>query len=479
MTTDIAIDNGANLSNPRHGAGTPTEHYPTGWVSQKVNQQRGHLATYIGLLLFTVVAYVKPENFTPPPFIAMFLAVVTILLFIPEQLRLEGRLTARPREVNILLLFCLTALLSMPLAQSKAEALREFNNIFSKAVVMFIVMINVVRTEQRLKGLLAIALAVALLTSGSAINSFRTGTDTLEGYRATGLLGGILLDPNDMALYIVSILPITVALALSARTFIPKVLLCLCAVTMLGGIVVTYSRGGFLALIAVILVFAFKLSRRRPAVGALTLMCLVGIFFMAPGNYAGRLASITNTNLDETGSANERRDLLVQSIEETFKHPVFGLGIGNFYLVTERGKPTHNAYTQVSSEMGIPALILYMMFIIVPLMHLHRIEQETFRVEGYSRFYFLAIGLQAGLVGYMIGSFFLSVAFYWFIYYLVAYAVCLRRVYETGPGRIVGQFAFTPPGDEMQAQLVHNDDGVITQAPGRAEVFAATATDNR
>ncbi len=39
------------------------------------------------------------------------------------------------------------------------------------------------------------------------------------------------------------------------------------------------------------------------------------------------------------------------------------------------------------------------------------------------------MGLQASFVGYMVSSFFLSVAFDWHIYYLVGYAIALRRLY--------------------------------------------------
>ena len=46
------------------------------------------------------------------------------------------------------------------------------------------------------------------------------------------------------------------------------------------------------------------------------------------------------------------------------------------------------------------------------------------------RYHYLSIALQASLVGYMVASFFASVAYLWYIYYLVAYAVCLRRIYD-------------------------------------------------
>jgi hypothetical protein len=57
------------------------------------------------------------------------------------------------------------------------------------------------------------------------------------------------------------------------------------------------------------------------------------------------------------------------------------------------------------------------------------IERELFERNDDSRLYYLAIGLQTSLVGYMVASFFAAVAYQWYIYYLVAYAIALRRIY--------------------------------------------------
>jgi hypothetical protein len=37
----------------------------------------------------------------------------------------------------------------------------------------------------------------------------------------------------------------------------------------------------------------------------------------------------------------------------------------------------------------------------------------------------------------MVSSFFLSVAYLWYVYYLVGFAVCLRRLYEAETGEEV------------------------------------------
>jgi len=78
---------------------------------------------------------------------------------------------------------------------------------------------------------------------------------------------------------------------------------------------------------------------------------------------------------EAAASAEVRWELLQRSIVLTALHPVFGVGPGQFevaedLLAKSEGKArgiwfyTHNAYTQTSSEAGIPALILYIMALV-------------------------------------------------------------------------------------------------------------------
>jgi O-antigen ligase len=109
---------------------------------------------------------------------------------------------------------------------------------------------------------------------------------------------------------------------------------------------------------------------------------------------------------------------------------VFGVGIDNYVLYSNSNHATHNAYTQVAVELGFPAMLVYILFLIAPLRQLRRIIDVTQSSGSSARFHYLAIGLEASLIGYMIASFFASVAFVWYAYYLIAYAICLRRLYE-------------------------------------------------
>ena len=71
---------------------------------------------------------------------------------------------------------------------------------------------------------------------------------------------------------------------------------------------------------------------------------------------------------------------------------------------------------------------------ISPFRKLGAIERTLYAKEEYSWFYYLSIGLQASIIGYVISSFFVSVAYNWFIYYLIAYAVAFRRIYQIENG---------------------------------------------
>lgn len=410
-------------------------------VGTNLRLKRGHSLSYVGLWLFTVALYTRPAEFYPSPVtssIALILGLITIGLFIPTQLSLEGKLTAPLREVNLVLLFGLLGLLSIPLAISPADAWHEFSGTFIRCIVIFLVMVNVVRTHARLNALLFLTLAVSIWLSLGAVNDYRLGLMTVEGYRVDGRGDGIFGNTNDMALHLVTIFPIAIALCFATRHRVRKMFYGTAALLILIAVVLTYSRGGFLGLLVASAFLAWKVGhRQRVLIALIGFVLLVLLLLLAPGNYAARLASIFVPSLDPVGSAGMRREILLRSIFTAIRHPLLGIGMGNFHNVSIRELVSHNAFTQVAAEMGMLALVTYTMFILTPLRKLGQVARETLGSPDSSRYYYLAIGLQASLLGYIVSSNFASVAYTWYVYYLVGYAVCLRRLYEAETGKAV------------------------------------------
>jgi putative inorganic carbon (HCO3(-)) transporter len=399
--------------------------------------RRGHAVSFAGLLAFTAVLVFRPyEMFSALAGLtelAQWLAFATLLVFFPMQLALEGNLTARILEVRLVLLLAAVALVSVVFANNPALAWETYTDNFGKAVLIFIVIVNVVRTERRLRLLIYVALAVTFVLSAGALTDYSAGRVPVEGYRIKGWIGGMFGNPNDLALHLVTMTPLCLAFMLRSRNWLVKGLFLALALLAVAAIVVTFSRGGFLGLIGCVLFLFWKLGRdRRLLVAVVGGVALALFLAFSPGQYGVRILSIFVPGLDPVGSASHRQSILFRSIHVSLRHPLLGIGMGNFNAVSHGETVSHNAYTEVSAETGMIALAFYLMFIVNPLRKLKQVENETAAARrGRDRgFYYLSIGLQASLVGYMISSFFASVAFNWYVYYLVGYAVCLRRIYE-------------------------------------------------
>ena len=401
--------------------------------------RRGHTLTFVGLFLFSVVLYVRPYELIPAlsSFMSMafYTGVVTLAIYCFTQLSIEGNLTARPKEVNLVLLFGLAAILSMPLAVSIADAWMTFSEMLIKTILIFIVIVNVVRTERRLKLLLLLVLAVSIYLSVNAINDYRLGlfqVGAIENntLRITGRIKGLFENSNDLAMHLVSMIPIAIALALSGRGPLRKLIYLGAAAVMVGAVIVTFSRGGFIGLVAMALVLVRRLGRKNRVATTTALVFAVILFVaFAPGAYSSRLSTIFNSSADLTESSSQRTEILKRSVWVALRYPLFGVGIGNFYHKSPRNLVSHNSYTQVASEMGLAAMVVYILFQVHPIRRLRLIENESYAKRDRARFYYLSIGLQAALVGFMTSSFFGSVAYHWYVYYLVGYAVCLHRLY--------------------------------------------------
>ncbi|MDO8658061.1 MAG: O-antigen ligase family protein, partial [Candidatus Levybacteria bacterium] len=93
-------------------------------------------------------------------------------------------------------------------------------------------------------------------------------------------------------------------------------------------------------------------------------------FLLSKGNsllFGKRIRSIID--FGETSNS-QRIEIWKASLESIKKHPLLGVGIGNFPIVLNQdlvlakaGSSAHNIYLQIAAEMGIPALIFALWFL--------------------------------------------------------------------------------------------------------------------
>src|SRR4029077_6953419 len=130
-------------------------------------------------------------------------------------------------------------------------------------------------------------------------------------------------------------------------------------------------------------------------------LLVAGLFFAAlPNQLFDRFATIfsasdtvydvqsTSVLQSAIASSYSRRMLLMDSLILTYQHPVFGVGLGNFSvaqndLARARGERmgswhvTHNSYTQVSSESGLPGLVLFLLALLFSFTALSRVLRKA------------------------------------------------------------------------------------------------------
>ena len=405
--------------------------------------KRGHALTFACLFLFTFLVFFRPYEFSPSlqwlSKGALITAIATLVFFIPTQLGLENRLTIRPREVNLILLLLLLCLMSVPFALDKWRAWNGFVD-YLKVIIIFLVLVNVLRTEKQLKALLFLVLVATCILSFNAINDYRLGNLELRGQRVKGAIGNLFDNPNDLALHFVSFFPIVIGLAAGTRRFIARIIYIGVALSILGGTVATFSRGGFLGLIFVIGALVWRFGRRnRTLVVVAAVMLFLSFLVLAPGAYRQRVTTM------EDPSAETRKGDLKRSVYLAVRNPLVGVGMDNFVLYSDRELATHNSYTQVGAELGIPAAVVYVLFLITAIKRLRRIPAPGEVDKRQRRLACLAIGLEASLIGFMVTSFFASVAYLWYVYYLVGYAICVSRLWDTSSVLIQSKNLPAPP----------------------------------
>jgi len=186
----------------------------------------------------------------------------------------------------------------------------------------------------------------------------------------------------------------------------------------------TGSRGCLLAAICYAALI-FVLSRQKMITLALALVFGVVGVATVPSLAMGRLmllfSSAPTTDASAVQSQEQRVILLKRSLLETVKHPLFGVGPEQFAVAVageklKRGEyapwlGTHNSFTQVSSECGIPAFVCYCAVIFYSLRLNYRLLKASRKYPEYAKFEGFAATLLSSMMVYCICTFFFHMAY--------------------------------------------------------------------
>jgi O-antigen ligase len=318
---------------------------------------------------------------------------------------------------------------SFPFSYWRSGTMEQLSYIARYLPIAFFTM-ALVRRENQLRTTFAIMRAAMLITLAFTMTAPVQVSETGDERLQVG--EGRFSNSNEIGMYLLIGLPFWLHMATSLRFPV--------ALRLLAGVEIalslfqclrTGSRGGLITILflgVLLLVKSSAINRLKLIVLAVALLA-IGVP-MLPSAVRARLYSMTGETHDSgaAGSSESRMALLMESIAISAKHPIFGVGVGVYAdaaaeISAREGKRklwqvTHNAYTQVSAEAGLPALAMFLATLFLAIKHLRQSKRMCERFPEMQDLGIMSDCLLLTTLVYMLNGIFANIAqelFYYMI----------------------------------------------------------------
>jgi O-antigen ligase len=440
----------AGLSPPLSAVGhmTPTAEA----VSQPRSRAVAAVATRVqdlrwDPLLFCVAAYIlvavgRVHQLFPaigavrPAILMGSIAIVLLFADAHHIRRLRWVLVPTTRFALALLVWMA---LSTPGAIVRGTSFELLFGNFIKTFLMFLVIAAGVRGIRDVERLAMTYLASATIYAAVVLSRFDLGEG--DSWRLGDLY---YYDANDFATFTVTAMPQALYVLHRARATYQRVLGAASLAVLTLGFVYSGSRGGFIALLAVVAFvnFGYRAIALRWRVSATVLVAVV-VLATASDRYWTQMGTIMSDADYNRSAETGRMKIWERGVGYMFRFPVFGVGPNNFGAAEGKLSPfaerqqygrgvkwnaAHNSYVQVGAELGIPGLVMFIGLIASAFVALRRSSRKAGAARRADAGPELTQAIAASLTGFVVGAFFLSLAYSELLFTLLALAVALQKV---------------------------------------------------
>jgi O-antigen ligase len=296
-----------------------------------------------------------------------------------------------------------------------------------KYLAIFFVTVNVIDEKSRARKFVGLLGAAAVIPAIGAIWSWAHDEHLVDGDRAGWI--GIFANPNDLAFH----LAIGVAMILGARDAAKSAIargLWLAALVPVGiAILLTQSRGGLLGTGGVLAwwLITHAHDHRRPttiAKGVIGVVGAIGVMVAIAGGPRWQHRMETSMVAGEDVSARGRLDAWRTGFNIAIHRPLTGVGAGAFMIAWPEYAPGdagpartgHNTFIQLVGELGLPALGMFVAFLICAALAARRAARIP-ELQPQAR------ALQGALIAFTVCSLSGGHAFSWPCYLVVGAAL--------------------------------------------------------
>jgi putative inorganic carbon (hco3(-)) transporter len=212
--------------------------------------------------------------------------------------------------------------------------------------------------------------------------------------------------------------------------------------------ITTYSRGAFLGLIAMTMVYIARSNQRFQATIGAVLIASVLLPAM-PQRFWDRMNTMKVSSEDQMdNSSASRLHFWRVAMNMAADHPLLGIGYNSFgnaydaydFSVGYYGKrrSVHSMWFGVLAELGYPALIIYILLFVFAFFGMSKVTALARAGDVPIQFYHFAVALQAALVACVVGGTFLAWQYTDMLWHFIALTMALRHLaVKTAAAKIV------------------------------------------
>ena len=317
-------------------------------------------------------------------FLPLCLDIATLLLvaagvILVGRMAWNGRVKIRRTRLDIWLAgFAILAAASAPGSIFAYESWYNYYHVVSLYLLVYFLVTQSVLSDADVKKTLLVILASAAIVCMVGLFQYATGVDVtaerwIDGEQFPQLKTRVfstLGNPNVLAAFLVMIIGLSTGLIMDQGT--KHWWYALIGLTLLAGfcLVLTYSRGAWLA--AVLMACVTALAWRRPGwrVLAGSTLALSLLFYLAHDTLTGRLLSIFDMFNSNDSSVALRWALLEITFAMIQEQPWLGIGWGvypyvfpyyDFFIRDETVMiyHAHNSLLSIAAEIGVPGMLCF------------------------------------------------------------------------------------------------------------------------
>jgi probable O-glycosylation ligase (exosortase A-associated) len=398
------------------------------------------LNPFIGVYVYLLFEYLRPYDLIPALLPLKLPIVIIGITAISWVIRLSRTKTMIWTNFSWLYLgFVALIAFTVFTADIYFYALQVFKEALV-VFVMFVVAVNVVNNYSRLRKLVWLLLAIHLFLALEGISNYIFADATKAGQQTSGAVGTFFLaDENDFALALNVMLPFAFFSAVYARRFYTRMIALGITVSLIFGVVSSFSRGGWVGLVAA-LGFCLLRTKRKVLSLSIAVVLSIALIMVAPEEYWDEISTISDTR--ET-TAVTRLNYWKAAVNMYLDYPIVGVGASNGgaqlpnYITgyrnpaTQWGRAFHGTLPQVLAELGTVGIALYLGMIITAFRYLSRIRRDAIREGGDYETIQMVDSVIGGIVAFLVTGTFLSTAYYPQLWTLFTLAMIIVRCRES------------------------------------------------